>query len=111
MKKHTENTYITVAIEDSSGLPYNPALVEAKVIKVDGLTTYVVIPGAVATIESIELDNGKVINQAVYIRQIDGYVLDILQWGIEVDVVLRVIAKNLRVYEYHHRRVQDLLAA
>lgn len=101
MTTHTENTYITVSICEHSGLINRPSLVEAKVIKVDDQNTYVAIPGAVASIEMIDLGNGLVINQAVQIRTLDIYELDILQWGIEVDAMLHIIAQNLETYEYH----------
>ena len=101
MSTYTENTYITVSICNQSGLTDSPSLVEGKVVMIDDYNTYVVIPGAVATIETLDLGNGVVISQAVQIRSLDIYELDIMQWGVKVDAMLRLTAHNLETYEYH----------
>lgn len=101
MTIHTENAYITVSVCEHSGLTDRPSLVEGRVVKVDDLNTYVAIPGAVTTIETLDLGNGLIVNQTVQIRTLAMHELDIMLWGVSVDAMLRIIAENLETYEYH----------
>lgn len=101
MRTYIENEYLNVSLTEDAGLPNAPALVEGKVVKVDDNNVYVIIPGGVATIETLDLGNGILITQAVQIRTLDMHELDIVQWGVEVDAMLKSIAQNLKTHEYH----------